>query len=150
MREILFRGFCTDYGMSAIKIDGIVFSGEWVYGGIVHQTDYYGDAVDRYFIIDGTETNDNDIGYEYEVIPETIGEYTGIVDSNGAKVFEGDRILSYYPCEDDSEYVIKYNCEKGYPAFDCDPYIDCDCNGLSYLSEDCDATFEVIGTIFDE
>lgn len=87
MREILFRG-------------KIVRTGEWVCGGIVHQTDHYGEPVDRYYIIDGTETQDYDIGYEYEVIPETVGQFTGLRDKNGKRIFEGDIV--------DVEYDIQY------------------------------------------
>ena len=76
MRDILFRGKRLD------KKD------EWVEGGIVHQTDFYGDSVNRYYIIDGTDTDDN-IGPAYRVHPDTIGQYTGLT-VNGTKVFEGD------------------------------------------------------------
>lgn len=77
MREVLFRGKRNN--------------GEWVKGGIVHQTNFYGDPWDAWFIIDGTDTpKDFDIGPDYRVDPDTVGEYTGLTDRTGKRVFEGD------------------------------------------------------------
>lgn len=67
MREILFRGKRT-------------FCNEWVYGDLVH----YPDRVK----IDTHETGQPWRGYD--VFPETVGQFTGMTDENGAKIFEGD------------------------------------------------------------
>lgn len=78
MREHLFRGKRMD-------------NGEWVEGGIVHQTNYYGDPWDAWFIIDGTDTpRDFNIGPDYRVEPDTVGEYASKNDRNGVRIFEGD------------------------------------------------------------
>jgi uncharacterized phage protein (TIGR01671 family) len=68
MREILFRG-------KTIR-------GEWVYGDLLHP-DLYGNG---YSIEDFTKGKNNCC----DVLPETIGQYTGLTDNNGKKIFEGD------------------------------------------------------------
>jgi len=84
MREILFRGKRVD-------------NGEWVEGNYFHN-------------FRKGESN-NIIPFNsnqwHEVIPESIGQFTGLLDKNGKKIFEGD-ILKCISPNDGSEFISDF------------------------------------------
>ena len=82
MREILFRGKTTNR-----KID------EWIEGSLMRGVAIHDREPVNFIYGLNTETDSRGwIGNYWgeKVDPETVGQYTGFVDKNGVKIFEGD------------------------------------------------------------
>lgn len=77
MRDLLFRGQTRKKG-EKVFMDGTPVDGNWVYGGIFQGK------------------GDFSVIYTYDpiekrpVYTDTVGQYVGVDDKNGTKVFEGD------------------------------------------------------------
>lgn len=76
-REILFRGMRVD-------------TKEWVYGDLIT---LYSPKKTLHISCEGDNQNWCNTKF-IEVIPETVGQFTGLTDKNGKKAFEGDTFNS--------------------------------------------------------
>lgn len=105
MRPIIFRGKLKDKEQAD-------FFNDWFYGDLIH-------CNDGSICIRQQET-----GQELEVIPETVGQYTGRNDKNGVDIFEGG-IVTYsgaagivFYDKDSSMFMVSFQLHRSRYSFD--------------------------------
>ena len=130
--------------MREIKFRGKTLSGKWAYGDLVHFTNTQG--IDASVIITEHQATGESDDFDYAlcyarnefkvVIPESVGQFTGLHDKNGKEIYEGD-IVRY---DMGGECEVSYCIGGGFAGFDLSPAFH---NGHQLKD------VEVIGNIHD-
>jgi uncharacterized phage protein (TIGR01671 family) len=129
MREVLFRGKS-------------VVSGEWCEG-------YYVALDNKHHWIYSSKKY-------FGVVPETVGQFTGLTDTNGKKIFEGDIVRfakniyqivftvgSFALYDEQGEMISKIGGHNDHCYSFMDLYVEC------CWEDNCAYDIEVIGNIHD-
>lgn len=144
MREILFRGkpiHKEDYTLYEKLYKSDVFKDGFVYGSLVVINDTHYICIGVAGVSINSLINNATVTL-VEVIPETVGQFTGSKDKKRNKIFEGDIIERFWLGK---KYIYRIDYDKYIASF-----IGKDIYGLNFTTFDYDACeFEVIGNIYD-
>ena len=167
-REIKFRGFHIDEnGKEKIFVNGEWVKGYWVYGYytllpvgsiaatiVANDNEIVCEDVADYIIRNYTKQHSN-FSNAYplqvfecdviDVIPKTVGQYTGLKDKNGKEIFEGD-IVHCVSQLDNADMVVSYE-EGEFRMILCKKYKEY-ITGSGFYELQCFEK-EVVGNIYE-
>ena len=130
-RGIEFRGLRTD-------------GKGWIYGSLIDFGSFFAIWNKEGDLLDYIQ-QDRRISPEYVVLKESVGQYTGLKDKNGTKIFEGDKLV--FKNEALKDFTISDVGIYYYDGAFCITILY-DLHSVPICQDDCDSS-EIIGNIHE-
>ena len=124
MKEIKYRGKRVD-------------DGKWMYGFYWYVEEHVNPELSKRHAIKSIKN-----GIDFEVKPETVGQYTGKNDDGGDELYEGDFVQFEYNFETHEGYIEWCETEYVYTVVD-------EKSGLNFYLHEVDDAVTKIGNIHD-